>query len=143
MDWEDLVHESMTVYVGQGAEEIREAFTAEGVGPGLTALLDAIDADPAVRWRIADRFPKPEQAAAATGDAAREYARPVLRRALNQLVTVELTARGAARWQLSWSDPAALCYPTDGFEDQLELALDATVADLPDTEPLRRLMPAG
>ncbi|WP_373979104.1 M48 family metallopeptidase [Streptomyces sp. TLI_146] len=143
VDWEDLVHESMTVYVGQGAEEIREALTAEGAGPELAALLDAIDADPAVRWRIADRLPKPEQAAAATGDAVRDYARPVLRRALNQLITVELTARGAARWQLSWSDPAALRYPTDGFEDQLDLALDATVADLPDTELLRKLVLAG
>ncbi|MEU4351084.1 hypothetical protein [Streptomyces sp. NPDC023838] len=71
VDWEDLVHESMTVYADQGAQEIREACAAEGAGPGLVTLLDAIDADPAVRWRIADRFPKSEQAAAATGDAAR------------------------------------------------------------------------
>lgn len=140
VDWEDLVHESMTLYVGRGAEEIREAFAAEGAGPGLAALLDAVDADPAVRWRIADRFPKSEEAAAATGRAAREFTRPVLRRALNQLVTVELTARGAARWQLSWSDSAALRYGADDFEDQLELALDAAVADRPDTESLRKLV---
>lgn len=138
--WEDLVHESMTVYVGQGADDIREAAAAEGAGPGLGALLDAIDADQAVRWRIADRFPKSEQAAAATGRTAREFARPVLRRALNQLVTAELTARGAARWQLSWSDSATLLYPADGFEDQLPLALEAAVADQPDTEPLRKLV---
>ncbi|MGW7434768.1 M48 family metallopeptidase [Streptomyces sp. NPDC054849] len=140
VDWEDLVHESMTAYVGQGAEEIGEVFAAEGAGPGLAALLDAIDAEPAVRWRIAERFPKSEQAAAATGRAAREFARPVVRRALNQLVTVELTARGAARWELSWSDSAALRYPADGFEDRLDLALDAAVADLPDTESLRKLV---
>ncbi|WP_420708462.1 M48 family metallopeptidase [Streptomyces sp. ERV7] len=140
VDWEDLVHESMTVYVAQGVREIREAFTAEGAGPGLAALLDAIDADPAVRRRIADRLPTSQQAAAAPGHGAREYAGPVLRRALNRLVTVELTARGATRWQLSWSDSATLRYPADGFEDQLELALDAAVADLPDTEPLRKLV---
>ncbi|WP_406184477.1 M48 family metallopeptidase [Streptomyces sp. NBC_01006] len=140
LDWEDLVHESMTLYVGQGAEEIREALSAEGAGPDLATLLDAIDADPALRWRIADRFPKSEQAAAATGRAAREFARPALRRAVNQLVTVELTARGAARWQLSWSDSAALRFATDGFEEQLELALDALVADRPGTEPLRKLV---
>ncbi|MFC9297545.1 M48 family metalloprotease [Streptomyces sp. NPDC057011] len=140
LDWEDLVHESMTVYVGQGAQDIREALTAEGAGPELAALLDAIDADPAVRWRIADRFPKSEEAAAATGRAAREFARPALRRAVNQLVTVELTARGAARWELSWSEQATLRYPADGFEDLLGLALDATVADQPDTEPLRKLV---
>ncbi|GGP84176.1 Zn-dependent protease [Streptomyces melanogenes] len=140
VDWEDLVHESMTVYADQGAQEIREACAAEGAGPGLVTLLDAIDADPAVRWRIADRFPKSEQAAAATGDAAREFARPVVRRALNQLVTVELAAGGALRWQLSWSHPAAPSYPTDDFEGLLEAALDATVADQPDTEPLRKLV---
>ncbi|MFE6834656.1 M48 family metalloprotease [Streptomyces sp. NPDC057705] len=139
-DWEDLVHQSMALYVDQGAEEIREAFAAEGAGPGLADLLDAFDADPAVRWRIADRFPKSEQAAAATGRTAREFARPVLRRALNQLVGIELTARGAARWQLSWSESAALVYPADGFEEQLGLALDAALSDQTDTESLRKLV---
>lgn len=130
----------MTRYVGHGAQELREAATAEGAAPDLADLLDAVDTDPALRWRIADRFPKSEQAAAATGRAAREFTRPVLRRAAKQLVTAELTARGAARWQLSWSESAALAYPTDGFEDQLDLALDAFVADQPDTEPLRKLV---
>ncbi|MEV7525825.1 M48 family metallopeptidase [Streptomyces sp. NPDC091371] len=140
LDWEELVHASMSLYVGQGAEEIREALTAEGAGPDLGALLDAVDADPAVRWRIADRFPKSEQAAAATGRAAREFARPALRRAVNQLVTVELTARGAARWELSWSDSAQLRYRSEDFEAQLALALDSAVSDQPDTEPLRKLV---
>ncbi len=133
VDWEELIHASMTVYVDQAAEEIREVFAAEGAGPGLAALLDAVDADPAVRWRIAEHFPKSEQAAAV-------YKRQVLRRALSQLVTVELTARGAARWELSWSDSATLRYQADGFEDRLDLALDAAVADLPDTESLRKLV---
>ncbi|GLV80605.1 Zn-dependent protease [Streptomyces lavendulae subsp. lavendulae] len=140
VDWDDLVHASMTHYVGQGAQDVREALTAEGAGPELATLLDAVDADPAVRWRITDRFPKSEQAGAATGRAAREFARPVLRRALSQLVTADLTARGAARWQLSWSESATLSYPSEGFEERLGLALDAAVADLPDTEPLRKLV---
>ncbi|WP_079429471.1 M48 family metallopeptidase [Streptomyces katrae] len=140
VDWDELVHRSMTTYVGRGAEEIREAVTAEGAGPGLDALLDAIDADPAVRWRIADHFPKSEEAQAATGRTAREYARPVVRRALGQLVTVELLARGAARWELSWSDSATLSYPVPGFEDELGPALDAAVADQPDTGLLRKLV---
>ncbi|MEU6314541.1 M48 family metalloprotease [Streptomyces sp. NPDC047014] len=143
VDWEELVHVSMTRYAAEGAAEIREAFAAEGAGPGLEAVLDAFEADPALRWRFADRFPKSEQAAAATGRAAREFARPVVRRALEQLVTVELTGRGTARWLLSWSDPAALCYPADGFEERLGPALDAAVADLPDTEPLRKLVLAS
>ncbi len=156
VDWPELVHASMTRYVSQGSQEIRDAFAAEGVaavtavegaegagtgtGRGLGAVLDAIDADPALRWRLADRFPKSEEAAAATGRTAREFARPVVRRALNQLVTVELTARTTARWELSWSDPAALCYPSDDFEQQLKSALDAATADSCDTEPLRKLV---
>ncbi|MFB7467921.1 M48 family metallopeptidase [Streptomyces sp. NPDC056224] len=140
VDWEDLVHESMSQYAGRGAADVREALAAEGAGPELAGLLDAIDADPAVRWRLADRLPKSEEAASATGRAAREFARPAVRRALGQLVTAELTARGAARWQLSWSDSATLRYPSEGFEDQLALALDAAVADQPDTESLRKLV---
>ncbi|MEU9032286.1 M48 family metallopeptidase [Streptomyces sp. NPDC048383] len=140
LDWPDLVHESMTLYVGQGSGEIREAVAAEGAGDGLAPLLDAVDADPQLRWRLAERFPTSEQAAAATGRAAREFARPAFRRILNQLVTTELTARGTARWQLSWSDSAGLAYPAGDFEDRLKAALDAAVADPCDTEPLRKLV---
>ncbi|MFD7626101.1 M48 family metallopeptidase [Streptomyces sp. NPDC059851] len=148
VDWPDLVHESMTRYVDRGAQDIRDAFAAEGAGasadsdrgPDLLTVLDAVDADPALRWRVADRFPKSEEAAAATGRTAREFARPVVRRLLNQLVTVELTARATARWELSWSDPAALRYPSEEFEAQLESALEAATADQCDTEPLRKLV---
>ncbi|AWZ15405.1 M48 family metallopeptidase [Streptomyces sp. ICC1] len=140
LDWADLVHESMTRYVGRGSEELREILAAEGVGQDLASLLDAVDADPAVRWRITGRLPQSEEAAAATGRAAREFARPALRRVVNQLVTAELTARGAVRWELSWSESATLRYLADGFEDELERALERAVADLPDTEPLRKLV---
>ncbi|WP_328300480.1 M48 family metalloprotease [Streptomyces sp. NBC_00435] len=141
LDWEDLVHESMSHYAGRDARELREALAAEGVGSGLAALLDAIDADPAVRGRITDRLPESDGvAAAATGCAAPEFARPVLRRALDRLVTTELTDRGAARWLLSWSEPATLRYPSDGFEERLERAFDAVTAGLPDTGPLRKLV---
>ncbi|MGW2016305.1 M48 family metallopeptidase [Streptomyces sp. NPDC001927] len=146
VDWEELVHRSMARMIEEGAEGIRRTVAAETGGSpetALPALLDAVQADPAVLWRIADRFPKSEEAAAATGRAAREFARPVVRRVLNQLVSVELTARGTTRWALSWSDSAYLRYPEDGFEDRLTLALDAAVADRPDTEPLRKLVLAS
>ncbi|MFD0268645.1 M48 family metallopeptidase [Streptomyces sp. NPDC127106] len=148
VDWPDLVHESMTVYADRGAQDVRDAFAAEGArpaddsgrGPDLMTVLDAIDADPALRWRIADRYPKSEEAAAATGRTAREFARPVVRRLLGRLVTVELTARATARWELSWSDPATLRYPSEEFEEQLKSALEAAAADQCDTEPLRKLV---
>ncbi|MFJ9338133.1 M48 family metalloprotease [Streptomyces sp. NPDC101733] len=106
----------------------------------LPALLDAFDADPGVRGRLTNRFPRSEDAAAATGRAAREISRAVLREALDELVGAELMARGTIRWQLSWSEPTTLRYPADDFEERLESALDAAVADSCDTAPLRKLV---
>ncbi|MCX5194767.1 M48 family metalloprotease [Streptomyces sp. NBC_00249] len=140
LDWADLVHTSLTRYAAQDAAGAREAVAAEGAGPDLAALLTALDTDPQLRGRLAERLPKSAEAAAATGRTAREYARSALRAALELLVTAELTQRGAARWQLSWSGPATLRLPSDGFADRLEAALDAAVHDAPDTEPLRKLV---
>ncbi|GGT10127.1 MULTISPECIES: hypothetical protein [Streptomyces] len=38
---------------------------------------------------------------------------------------------------------ACVRYPADGFAEQVTLALDAAVADRPDTEPLRKLVLAS
>ncbi|MCX4527737.1 M48 family metalloprotease [Streptomyces sp. NBC_01551] len=141
VSWEELVHAAMLGHSGRRASAVQEALAAEGVAdPGLAAALDAIDADPTLRWRLADRFPKSEEAAAATGRVAREFARPVVRRALGRLVEGELIERGVARWQLSWSRSATLGYPAGDFTDRLDEALDAAVADQSDTEPLRKLV---
>ncbi|MFF5281581.1 M48 family metallopeptidase [Streptomyces sp. NPDC013171] len=131
LDWPELVHEAMSARVARGTEELRA-----GAG-SLPALLDAIDAGRT--WEIADRLPKSEKAAAATGRAAREFARPALRRGLSALVTDELLRSGRARWELSWTGPATLTLP-DGTADALPAALDAATADLPDTGPLRALL---
>ncbi|MGW1880909.1 M48 family metalloprotease [Streptomyces sp. NPDC001970] len=138
VDWPELVHESMTTYFAAEAEPLRRA-TAEVTGgdPSLGALLDAIDAGRL--WQIADRLPKSEEAAAASGRAAREFARPAVRRGLSRLVAGEFTATGRARWELSWSDSARLRLP-EGYEELLPAALDAAVADQPDTEGLRKLL---
>ncbi|MET9373251.1 M48 family metalloprotease [Streptomyces sp. NPDC002992] len=145
VEWPELVHESMTAHSVSESEPVRSA-TAEVAGTvsegsqsgtALNALLDAIDAGKA--WEITDRLPKSEQAGAATGRAAREFARPVLRRGLSQLVTDALTEDGRARWQLSWAAPASLRLPP-GYEDAFPAALDAAVADRPDTGPLRLLL---
>ncbi len=116
-----------------------------GGGPGgrrrhagtLGALLDAIDAG--ALWRIAERLPRSAEAAAAHGRAAREFARPQLRAGLSQLVSAEYLRQGRARWQLSWAESAALELPY-GHVDELPAALEAAVADRPDTGPLRALL---
>ncbi|KOU05460.1 MULTISPECIES: M48 family metallopeptidase [Streptomyces] len=112
----------------------------EGDGAGaatLGALLDAIDAG--ALWRIAERLPRSAEAAAAHGRAAREFARPQLRAGLSQLVSAEYLRQGRARWQLSWAESAALELPY-GHVDELPAALEAAVADRPDTGPLRALL---
>ncbi|MEU5131285.1 MULTISPECIES: M48 family metallopeptidase [Streptomyces] len=112
----------------------------EGDGAGaatLGALLDAIDAG--ALWRIAERLPRSAEAAAAHGRAAREFARPQLRAGLSQLVSAEYLRQGRARWQLSWAESAALKLPY-GHVDELPAALEAAVADRPDTGPLRALL---
>ncbi|MFE7708249.1 M48 family metallopeptidase [Streptomyces sp. NPDC057486] len=137
-DWPELVHESMASYTERSARGFG-AVVAEATGSdgSLSATLDAIDAG--ALWQIADRLPKSEEAAAATGRAAREFARPRLRSGLSQLVSNECVRQGRARWQLSWSDSAALELP-HGWAQELPAALDAAVADIPDTEPLRKLL---
>ncbi|WP_149185154.1 M48 family metallopeptidase [Streptomyces sp. TRM49041] len=141
VDWPELVHESMTAYFAEEAEPLRQATADVTHGEGsLPALLNALDLG--AGWEIADRLPKSEEARAAQGRAAREFARPALRRGLSRLVAGELIARGVARWELSWSQSAALRLP-QGYEDELPAALDAAVADRPDTEPLRKLLAAA
>ncbi|MFH8880407.1 M48 family metallopeptidase [Streptomyces californicus] len=126
---------------GHGADAAARADRTsrpEGNSAGtLGALLDAIDAG--ALWRIAERLPRSEEAAAAHGRAAREFARPQLRAGLSQLVSAEYLRQGRARWQLSWAESAALELPY-GHGDGLPAALEAAVADRPDTGPLRALL---
>ncbi|CAM5476508.1 Zn-dependent protease [Streptomyces badius] len=81
-----------------------------------------------------------EAAAAATGRAAREFARPQLRAGLSQLVSAEYLRQGRARWQLSWTESAALELPYGHADESSQAALEAAVADRPDTGPLRALL---
>lgn len=138
MDWPELVHESMSVYAQESAQRfgalVREATGGDG---SLAALLDAIDAG--ALWQIAERLPQSDEARAATGRAAREFARPRLRDGLSRLVSAEFLSQGRGRWELSWSESATLRLPP-GYADELPAALDAAVADVPDTETLRKLL---
>ncbi|MER6346703.1 M48 family metallopeptidase [Streptomyces sp. NPDC001595] len=137
-DWPQLVRESMLWQADQDAEPLRRAVARVHGGDGtLTAFLDAADAGRL--WQLAELLPKSPEAEAATGRAAREFARPQLRARLARLVTAELARAGQAHWELSWTDPARLRLP-DGHARRLEQALDAAVADLPDTGELRGLL---
>ncbi|WP_369146154.1 M48 family metallopeptidase [Streptomyces sp. R44] len=159
LDWPDLVHEAMTARYVRDTEELREALgeptgaagaaglygldgldQAERLRLEVEAFLDAVDAGTV--WGLVDRLPQSEEAAAATGRAAREFARSSLRRELARLLTTVLAVDGRARWQFSWSAPTSLLLP-DGYAEELPAALDAAIADRPDTERLRTLLAAG
>lgn len=152
-EWAELVRESMRVYGERAAEPLRKAVSgvASGSGaarlasgasagsslPGVLNVLDVIDRGGL--WEVAGRLPKSPEARVATGRGAREFARPALRQGLSAMVTGDLVRRGRAQWQLSWTEAASLRLP-EGYEESLPEALDAAVADVPDTAPLRKLL---
>ncbi|MEU9046901.1 MULTISPECIES: M48 family metalloprotease [unclassified Kitasatospora] len=137
VEWPALVRGAMLTHAREAAAPAGRALTALGLPPTVHGLLDAVDAGRA--WEFTDRLPKSEQAAAATGRAAREFARPALREELAHAAVVALAEAGRADWELSWSGPAELRLP-DGFEDAFDPALDAACTDTPDTAPLRALL---
>ncbi|GAA3137290.1 hypothetical protein [Streptomyces echinatus] len=74
--------------------------------------------------------------------------RPGLHRSLRTMVLAEFSSRSLLHWEFSWARPATVRLPgwgseteDDGPETALEAAVEAAVADHPDTERLRALLP--
>ncbi|MET9181121.1 M48 family metallopeptidase [Kitasatospora aureofaciens] len=137
VEWPELVRTAMLSRARDASAPAHRALAGLGLPATVHGLLDAVDAGRA--WEFTDRLPKSEQAAAATGRAAREFARPLLREELAHAVVTALAEAGLAAWELSWSGPAELRLP-EGFEDGFDAALNAACADTPDTAPLRALL---
>ncbi|MFD4655232.1 M48 family metalloprotease [Kitasatospora sp. NPDC058444] len=137
VEWSELVRTAMRTHAREAAAPAYRALAGLGLPATVHGLLDAVDAGRA--WEFTDRLPKSEKAAAATGRAAREFARPVLREELGHASVVALVEAGLAGWELSWAGPAELHLP-DGFADGFDAALDAACTDSPDTAPLRALL---
>ncbi|WP_406735071.1 M48 family metallopeptidase [Streptomyces sp. NBC_01108] len=139
VDWPDLVHESISTYGKWSTRKFRTAVAGVTGGEGsVTDALDAIDAG--AQWQIADRLHTSDKAREATGRVAREFARPGLRAGLRQLAEGEYVRQGRARWRLPWTDDDASLDLPRGHAELLPSALDAAVADAPDTKPLRALL---
>jgi len=127
------LHRALAEYTGQPAT--------------LSALLEVVD--DGRLWRLAERLPLSDQAAAAKGRAFREFVRPQLRSSLRTMVLAEFSARSLLSWEFSWSHAAAArltgpvphSTPDEGPEAALEAAVNAALADHPDTAPLRTLLP--
>ncbi|WP_093783737.1 M48 family metalloprotease [Actinacidiphila guanduensis] len=109
---------------------------AAGGAVSLDAVLAEIEAGRL--WAIAERLPKSKEAGAATGRAAREFARGTLVDALIGLVDAS-----TARFELSWSAGPVRRVRPARFDTALRPAVEAAVADLPDTAPLRALLAAA
>ncbi|WP_030269824.1 hypothetical protein [Streptomyces sp. NRRL B-24484] len=106
--------------------------------PGLDGILDAFDRG--LLWpTIADRFPRPPQAGRLTGVSARNFVRPKIFDALAGMVQLHLTAAGETTPDIAWAGRPGVTLP-DVWEEHLDDALDAAVADTPDTAPLRALL---
>ncbi|MEU9988565.1 M48 family metallopeptidase [Streptomyces sp. NPDC048045] len=146
--WEELLDASMAKGLSSARTPLHRALADyTGQPPTLAVLLEVIDGGRL--WQLAERMPLSEQAAAAKGRAFREFVRPRLGDALRTMVLAEFSARSLLHWEFSWSRPAAVRLPGwasentpgDGPEAALEAAVDAALADHPDTAPLRGLLP--
>ncbi|MEU7052001.1 M48 family metalloprotease [Streptomyces lavenduligriseus] len=145
--WEELLNASMTAGLSATQTPLHRALTAYTGQPAtLPALLDVID--DGRLWRLAERLPLSEQAAAAKGRAFREFVRPALLGSLRTMVLAEFSACSLLTWEFSWTSPATVRLPgwaagagDDNPEAELDAALEAAVADRPDTARLRALLP--
>ncbi|MGW1810848.1 M48 family metalloprotease [Streptomyces sp. NPDC002078] len=131
--------------LGQGAGgtvTVRRDATAEEVAddllPGLEEILDAFDRG--LLWMaVADRMPKPHQAARLIGPSARNFIRPKIFDGLAGMVHLRLVESGHAKPDIAWSGQPGLMLP-ESWEKGVDDAIDAAVADAPDTAPLRALL---
>ncbi|AZP15345.1 peptidase [Streptomyces aquilus] len=126
------------------ADAVRETTsgeTADGLLPGLEEILDAFDRG--LLWmEIADRMPKPYQAARLTGQSARNFIRPRIFDGIAGLIHLRLAESGDAVPDIAWSGQPGLILP-ESWEKGMDDAIDAAVADTPDTAPLRTLLAEG
>ncbi|MFD8133608.1 M48 family metallopeptidase [Streptomyces mirabilis] len=125
-----------------GTVTLRRDATAEGLAndqlPGLEEILDAFDRG--LLWMaVVDRMPKPHQAARLIGPAARNFIRPKVFDGLAGMVHLRLAEAGHATPDIAWSGQPGLVLP-EAWEKNMDDALDAAVADTPDTAPLRALL---
>jgi len=133
-----------TVAGGDAAAAVRETTSAEagdGLLPGLEEILGAFDRG--LLWmEIADRMPKPYQAARLTGQSARNFIRPRIFDGIAGLIHLRLVESGHAAPDIAWSGQPGLILP-ESWEKGMDDAIDAAVADAPDTAPLRALLAEG
>ncbi|WP_151771597.1 M48 family metallopeptidase [Streptomyces abyssomicinicus] len=141
-DWSDVLDSGMAARLSELDTPLHRAlafYTKEA--PTLPALLQVIDEGHL--WQLARRLPLSDEASAAQGRAFREFVRSPLEGILRTWVISELSNQGLLSWEFSWSESATVILPGDPetAADALDAAVTAALADLPDTAPLRALLP--
>lgn len=135
-DWSELLAGAMTAGLATLSTPLHRAlafYTKDT--PTLPALLKLIEGGQL--WQLARRLPLSEQASAAEGRAFREFVRPALHESLCSMALAELSARARLGWEFSWQEAAEPQLPPG---TDLDAAVEAAVADVPDTAPLRALL---
>ncbi|GLF92937.1 M48 family metallopeptidase [Streptomyces yaizuensis] len=143
-DWQDLLERAMRGKVADYRSPLHQAVARyTGEQPTLATLLGLIDEGRL--WKVAQRMPLSDEAAAAEGRAFREFVRPALHASLSGMVLAELGTHSLLSWEFSWTESARVHLPktADGGERDLDAAVDAAIADTPDTRPLRDLLPGS
>ncbi|WP_327320433.1 hypothetical protein [Streptomyces sp. NBC_01235] len=126
-----------TVRARRGTPEEKE----DAKLPGLEEVLDAFDRG--LLWMaVADRIPKPPQATRLVGPSARNFIRPRVFDGLAGMVRLRLSEAGHAAPDIAWSGVPGLALPEE-WEKSMDDALDAAVADTPDTGPCAFCSPAA
>ncbi|MFC9288749.1 M48 family metalloprotease [Streptomyces sp. NPDC057052] len=158
MSWDDLVMARAVVDAEEWARPLRVAAARalrlemagardgapagpveDDVLPGLEEILGVFDRG--LLWtEIADRMPKHHQAARLTGASARNFIRPRVFDGLAGLVHLRLVQTGQAAPDIAWSGQRPGLALPEEWEQGMDDALDAAVADTPDTMPLRSLL---
>ncbi|MFD7877086.1 M48 family metalloprotease [Streptomyces sp. NPDC059766] len=153
MSWDDLVMTRAVADAGDLSRPLRLAVArtlraeetepapvrnADAELPGLEAVLDAFDRG--LLWTaVGDRMPKPPQASHLTGPSARNFIRPRIFDGLAGMIQLRLVEAGHATPDIAWSGHPGLALPEE-WERGMDDAVDAAVADTPDTAPLRALL---
>lgn len=147
--WDELARSRAVADAEEWAEPLRTAVTrtlrstspqaAEPVEePGLEEVLAAIDRG--LLWEeIAVRMPRPHLAGRLTGASYRNFIRPKVFDGLASLVVLHMAGLGRATPDIAWSALPGVALPP-AWESGTDAAVEAAVADEPDTAPLRSLL---
>lgn len=141
VDWDTLATATAQRHAAASFEPLAKAVSLSvGRPAGMSAFLGLVDAGRL--GDVLDRLPRSEaaQKAGASERTARVFAMDTLRQCMRGWVLDGLARRGVVHWRHTWSDAGGELQIPREVAQRLEAALDAVVAPVPDTRPLREML---